>query len=298
MQKRRKPSFEKISPVIGSSFSVKQYLEPSPNINAPFWHFHPEIELVYVKGGSGSRHIGNHLSYYQGGDLVLIGSMLPHSGFTDRLSGNESEIVIHFALDFLGEGFFENIEMDDIRRLLLRAKAGIAFHGESKETIGAKIERLPTLFNFAKVIELLCILQDMAWAEDYTMLNADGYSFEAGDINEERVNKIYEHVRQEYARHIPLEEISKVANMTVPAFCRYFKKLSGKTFTQFVNDYRIVQACKLLVEQSLSIADVCFESGFNNFSHFSRLFKKSTGMSPSQYRNQRRQLIEQVAHRV
>ena len=289
---RFKPTFEKISPAMGSSFSTLQFLEPNQNTNARSWHFHPEIELVYVKGGNGSRHIGNHMSYYQGGDLVLIGSMLPHSGFTDKNGGNESETVIHFTEDFLGDSFFENVEMHDIKLLLQRARSGVVFHGVSKNLIGQKVERLPTLFNFAKVIELLCILQDMAWAEEYSILNADGYSFETSDFNQERVNDIYNYVRLEYHRHISLEEISSVANMTIPAFCRYFKKLSGKTFTQFVNEYRIVQSCKLLIEQSISISDVCFESGFNNFSHFSRLFKKATGMNPSQYRNQRLQLID------
>ena len=104
MSKPLKPTLEKISPEFGSSFTIKQYFEDSigKSNHQPFWHFHPELELVFVNGGSGKRHIGNHLSYYQGGDLILIGSNLPHYGFTDRLTGNRSEIVVQMKRDFLG----------------------------------------------------------------------------------------------------------------------------------------------------------------------------------------------------
>lgn len=286
MQTGRKPALEKVNPEFGSSFSVKHYVDPSPNAKPPFWHFHPEIEMVFVKGGSGKRHIGNHLSYYQTGDLVLIGSMLPHTGFTDRLTGNESETIIQFSMDCLGEGFFQAKEMQDIQQLLERAKSGIAFHGKAKEEIGARMEKLVTLDNFAKLIELLCILQDMAWAEEYEILNASGYSFEVVSTDNDRINVIYDYVQANFQNVIPLEEIAAIANMTVPSFCRYFKRISGKKFTRFVNEIRIVHACKLLTEQQLSISNISFESGFNNFSHFNRLFKNITGKSPSAYRKQ------------
>lgn len=286
MLSSRKPALEKVSTEFGSSFSIKYYSEPSPQEKPPFWHFHPELELVYVKGGSGKRHIGNHLSYYQSGDLVLIGSMLPHTGFTDRLTGNETETIIQFNSDCFGEGFFGLEEMQDVQQLLQRAKAGIAFYGKSKENIGARMERLVKMDKFAKLIELLCILQDMAWAEEYEILNADGYAFEVESTDNDRINVIYDYVQAHFQRAIPLEEIAAVANMTVPSFCRYFKRISGKKFTRFVNEIRIVHACKLLTEQQLSISNVSFESGFNNVSHFNRLFKDITKKSPSDYRKQ------------
>ena len=286
------PALEKISPEFGSSFSIKQYLEPSPLVKQPTWHFHPELELVYVKGGSGQRHIGNHLSSYHNGDLVLIGSMLPHSGFTDRLTGNESETVIHFHQDSLGSDFFKIQEMSDILQLFERAKSGLAFYGEAKEAIGSRVEKVATMDNFAKLIEILCILQDMAWTDEYNILNADGYSFEVNQVDNDRISLVYGYVRTNYLSTITLDEISSLANMTVPAFCRYFKRLSGKTFTRFVNEYRIVHACKMLSEQNESITNICYESGFNNFSHFNRLFKTITGFSPSQYRKRYRLVLQ------
>lgn len=286
MQKGLKPALEKVSSEFGSSFSVKQFKDTSPKTQAPFWHFHPEIELVYVKGGNGKRHIGNHLSYYHSGDLVLIGSMLPHTGFTDRLTQNESETVIQFREDCFGPNFFQSEEMKDIRQLLQRARSGLAFYGQAKDQIGARMERMTTLDPFAKLIELLCILQDMAWTEEYEILNADGYTLEVENSDNDRINVIYGHVQAHFDRAIPLEEIADVANMTVPSFCRYFKKISGKTFTRFVNEIRIVHACKLLIQEQMSVSHVALESGFNNFSYFNRIFKEITGKSPSVYRKE------------
>ncbi|MFT4666960.1 MAG: AraC-like DNA-binding protein, partial [Gammaproteobacteria bacterium] len=139
---------------------------------------------------------------------------------------------------------------------------------------------------FAKLIELLCILQDMAWTEEYLILNADGYAFEVENTDNDRINIIYNYVQTHFQRAIPLDEIAAVTNMTVPSFCRYFKRISGKKFTRFANEIRILHACKLLTEQQLSISNVSFESGFNNLSHFNRLFKDITDKSPSEYRKQ------------
>lgn len=291
MPNTKKPALEKVSTEFGSSFSVKHYSDPSPLEKPPFWHFHPEIELVYVKGGSGKRHIGNHLSYYQNGDLVLIGSMLPHTGFTDRLTGNESESIIQFNYDCFGQDFFESKEMQDIKKLLTRAKAGIAFNGQAKRRIGAQMRKLSTAKPFEKFIGLISILQDMANTEDYKILNADGYTIEFQSADNTRINDIYTYVQQHFQKAISLEQIAGVANMTVPAFCRYFKKISGKTFTRFANEIRVVHSCKLLSEKQLSIAEVSFESGFNNLSHFNRLFKEITHKSPSEYRKEITQLL-------
>lgn len=292
MQGNRKPQLEKIGTKFGSSFSFTHYDESAKNYKPPFWHFHPEIQLVYVKGGNGKRHIGHHLSYYHSGDLVLIGSMLPHTALTDIHTENESETVIQFRNDCFGADFFNLQEMQEVRNLLHRAKAGIAFVGEAKLQIGARIEKMHQLSTFEKMIELLLALQQMAQTEHYKILNADGFAFEVENADNDRINIIYNHVRASFKRPITLEEVSALANMTIPSFCRYFKKVSGKTFTRFVNEYRIVHACKLLTEKHLTISEVSFESGFNNISHFNRLFKEITTKSPLDYRKQYVKMIE------
>ncbi|MAT89361.1 MAG: AraC family transcriptional regulator [Flavobacteriaceae bacterium] len=285
MKNSKTPSLEAIRPSFGSSLKVSKYESASNNL-VPNWHFHPEMEIVYVNGGSGKRHIGNHISYYSDGDLIFIGAHLPHFGFTDRLTGNKSEVVIQVKEDFLGTDFFNVPEMQSIKQLFVRGKQGIAFHDTTKKVVGPRLEELEQLDTYTRLLEFLNILKLLADAEDYTLLNVEQVVLESKPQDTERLDTIYCFVSKEFKRTISLSEIAQLVNMTAPAFSRYFKKKTNKTFTQFVNEYRLVHASKLLMEEQRSITDICFECGFNNFSHFSKKFKAYTGKSPSEYRNE------------
>ena len=288
----KKPAFEKISPDFGSSILVKQHTEKVNNNNIAFWHFHPEIELVYVNEGQGKRHIGNHLSYFNNSQLIVIGANLPHNGFADRLTANGTETIVQFNPDFLGKTFFDMPEMNAIAALFGRAKKGILFHVQTKKEIGPEIEKLLQYTGFERIVRLLEVLNYLALSDDYTLLNADGYAFETAPGDSVKIDVIFKHINTHFQRPIPLEEIADKTSMTVPAFCRYFKKVTGKTFTKLVNEYRIVHATKLLLESQMSITDICFECGFNNFSHFNKLFKEFTGKSASKYRNEMKRIIQ------
>lgn len=287
----RKPTLEKISPEFGSSMRVIKH-EAYMGEKKPFWHFHPEIELVYVNKGKGKRHIGNHLSYFNNSQLLLLGSNLPHNGFTDRLTINGSETIVQFKSEFLGERFFDTPEMEGISNLFERAKKGILFGVKTKKKIGLKIEKLSEKEGFKKILVLLEILHGLAKSEDYTILNADGFAFEAEPQDSAKIDVIFKHVNQNFQEHISLDEIADKVSMTVPAFCRYFKKITGKTFTKLVNEYRVVHATKLLSESQMSITDISFECGFNNFSHFNKLFKEFTGKSASKYRGELKLMVQ------
>lgn len=287
----KKPAFEKISPSFGSSISVIQHTE-SKHTKPPFWHFHPEIELVYVNKGQGKRHIGNHLSYFNNSQLILIGSNLPHNGFTDRLTIKGIETIVQFKPEFLGSSFFNIPEMTKISALFEKAKKGILYKPETKKVIGPKIESLVTKKGFDQVILLLEILNFLALSEDYVILNNDGFAFETRPQDTAKIDIIFKYVNKNFQRTIPLEEIADQVSMTVPAFCRYFKKITGKTFTKLVNEYRVVHATKLLSESNNSIADVCYECGFNNFSHFNKSFNEFTGKSASKYRSEMKRFIK------
>lgn len=287
----KKPVFEKVSPAFGSSILVKQHNDKIKNNNA-FWHFHPEIEMVYVNKGQGKRHIGNHLSYFNNSQLILLGAHLPHNGFTDRLTTNGTETIVQFKPDFLGESFFKIPEMNAINSLLERAKKGVLFKQETKKIVGPKIEDLLLEDGLNRVLKLLDILNILAAADDYTLLNVDGFAFVAEPQDSAKIDIIFKHINGNFQRQISLEEIADKVSMTVPAFCRYFKKATGKTFTKLVNEYRVVHATKLLSESQTSITDICFECGFNNFSHFNKLFKEFTGKSASKYRGEMKRIIQ------
>lgn len=288
---KTKPTLEKITPSFGSSLLVKKHVQFLKTYKA-FWHFHPEIELVYVNKGKGKRHIGNHISYFNNSQLVLIGANLPHLGFMDRLTTNGSETLIQFKPEFLGATFFEIPEMLAINKLFERAKKGIRFNIEIKKRIGAKIEELVDLQGANRIISFLDILKELATTDDYSILNADGFAFETLPQDNEKIDLIFKYINDNFKRHISLEQITDLVSMTVPAFCRFFKKTTGKTFTKLVNEYRIVHATKLLSESKTSITDICYECGFNNFSHFNKLFKEFTGKSASKYRSQMLRLVQ------
>jgi len=281
----QKPAFEAIEPSFGHSYTYQKFDAHKNNKNT-VWHYHPEIELVYVKGGSGKRQIGSHVSYYSKGDLILIGSNLPHCGFTDKLTGNDSETVIQMKLDFLGNDFFDIPEMKKIQSLFEMAKGGISFSGKTKRKIGEKMEILEYQTDFQRLLSILNILNELGNSKEFKILNAEGFSMETEVKDNDRINMVFNHVKTNFKEEITLSQIANLVSMTVPSFCRYFKKITNKTFTQFVNEYRLVHASKLLAEQPLSITEVCFESGFNNFSHFNKQFKAFTGQNPSEYRNE------------
>ncbi|KIC00084.1 AraC family transcriptional regulator [Flavobacterium sp. KMS] len=289
--KNTAPALEVISNSYGSSFSYIRHAKKT-NSKSHLWHYHPEIELVYVNGGAGKRQIGSHVSYYTNGDLILIGANLPHCGFTNEQTGNKNEIVIHIKPEFLGNDFFGVPEMKKVQNVFGQAKAGIAFTGETKERIGKKIEMMENQLPLERLLTLLSILDELESSEDYTVLNVDGFSLELYTQDNDRINVVFNYVKDHFQESIAIDEVSSLVSMTTPSFCRYFKKITNKTFTTFVNEYRLVHASKLLAEKPISINEVCYESGFNNFSHFSKLFKTYTGKSAMQYRQELKTVIK------
>jgi AraC-like DNA-binding protein len=284
----KKPTFKKLTPSFGSSILVKQHVD-TVDKNAAYWHFHPELELIYINKGQGKTHIGNHLSYFNNSQLILIGSNLPHNGFTDRLTANGTETTVQFKSNFLGDDFLNVPEMGAIVSLFDRAKQGIRFKVETKKIIGPKIDKLLEHNGLKRVLKFLDILNYLAITDDYSLLNADGFAFVSEPQDSAKIDIIFKYINRNFQNHITLDEIADKVSMTVPAFCRYFKKATGKTFTELVNEYRVVHATKLLNESQMS---VCFECGFNNFSHFNKQFNELTGKSASNYRKEIKLIIQ------
>ncbi len=278
-----KTSFEQVQNDEGSSFRL---LNQKVNANDFPWsyHYHPEFELVLVFGGSGRRHVGNHLSYYEDGDLVLIGSNLPHAGFGYDSIGEHEEIVIQFKEDFLGANFFDKPEMQTIKKLFERSQQGIVFFGHTLPIVKNKLKKLLQLSQLERLLELILIFQILAKSVEYELLNNADTRYDFKQKDQIRLKRIYEYVEQNFQNPIDINAAAEVANLTVPSFCNYFKKTVNQTFTDFMNEYRINFACKLLMTEK-SITDICFESGFTNASYFSKVFKLIKGKSPMQFKN-------------
>ena len=275
-----KVEYEKISPDTGSSFRLIHWKSENDRF---FWHYHPEYEIVFVRKGSGKLHIGEHLTNYEEGELVFIGPDLPHTGFGYGVIGEHEEIVVQLRQDFLGESFLQKPEMQQIRELFERAKRGLSFHGKARKMVATKLQKMLQLSHFERLVELLNIFQILAVTQEFSTLNANGKRFDFSHKDEDRINKVYEYVEQNYKQSIDIQVVAALTNLTTPSFCRYFKKITHITYTDFVNEYRINQACRLLFENK-PIADICFEVGFNNISHFNKIFKQLKGKSPREYK--------------
>ena len=195
--KPAKPTIEKLDPGFGHSFRMKQYADPARD-KKPYWHIHEEMELIYINGGSGRRHIGNHLSYFQGGDLIFIGANLPHFGFTDRLTGNKSETMIQMKEDFLGEEFMKLPEMSSVLHLFEKAKKGIVFHGDTKDRVGHEIEQMMELEPFPRLLKALEVLKILADSEEYSLLNVESMIVEVHAEDTRRMRLIYDHVKENF----------------------------------------------------------------------------------------------------
>jgi AraC-like DNA-binding protein len=277
-----KVEFEKIAPDIGSSFKLIHWKAENDKF---FWHQHPEYEIIYVKKGSGKLHIGNHLGNYQEGEVMFLGPNLPHTGLGYGVIGQHEEIIIQLQEQFLGNDFMGIPEMENVKKLFERAVFGISFSGQTKKIVAEKMEQLIKVNGLDRLIALLSIFKILSSSSEFAILNSRDSRFAYKHKDEERINKIYDFVENNFKNEIAIEQIAEVANLTVPSFCRYFKKMTHMTFTGFLNEFRINNVCKLLHTDTV-ISNVCFESGFNNVSHFNKTFKELKGKSPSQYRNE------------
>lgn len=277
-----KTEFENITPDRGSSFKVLQWQWHEDRF---FWHQHPEYEIVYIHKGAGKRHIGEHLSHFEEGELMFIGPNVPHLNFGYGADSQHEEIVVQLKDDFLGHAFLGSPELQDIKRLFELSKQGLNFYGSVREKVAEQMLTLPKLSHFERLIQLLVILQQLATTKEYHLLKINGLSYEHSHREEIRIREIYAFVEKNYQRALDLQTVADLAHLTIPSFCRYFKKITQMTFTDFVNEYRIQQACKLLAENP-TVTEVCYSTGFNNLSHFTKTFKAVTGKTPREYKKE------------
>lgn len=248
-----------------------------------FWHSHPEYELVYITGATGTRHVGEHISTYDGSDLVLIGANIPHLNFDYGVQSDYRKVVIHLKKAFVENQFAHAPELLDIQRLFERSQYGIAFTGSRKTEIGETLFELDSLPAFDQYQLLLKILNDLSQAADFILLHDHPYLNNFNNKSHERIQSIYAFVDKNYHRKIKLEEVAQLSFMTKEAFCRYFKKTTTYSFTNFLNRYRISHAKRYLMSGD-TVSEACHKAGFESLSYFNRVFNKITGENPRVFR--------------
>lgn len=248
-----------------------------------FWHFHPEYELVYIEGASGTRHVGDHISTYTGSDLVLIGSNIPHLNFDYGVKASYRKVVAHIKTDFITQHIQAIPELAVLSKLFEKSTYGIAFNGSIKKELGAQLFQFEKLQAFEQYLQLLSILHALSETTNFELLHDAPYAKRHSDREQNRMRNIYAFVDKNYHRKIELNEIAALSNMTKEAFCRYFKKTTNYTFIEFLNRYRISHSKRYLMAGK-SVSEACYSCGFESLSYFNRIFKKVTNENPSSFR--------------
>jgi len=275
-----------------SQFGYLSRRHTLPNFGT-VWHYHPEIELHYIIRGEGVRFVGENISNFDAGELLLLGSNLPHMWrcneqyFKGDPSITAEAIVVHFLPDFAGADLLKKTEAAAILSLYEKAKLGQVVYGETKKKVLALMYESVTNEGMNRLINILQMAIILSESQEMDAINAGVASYRSNKEEIDRLNKIYQYTFENYRQDISLEDIAAVANLSVTSFCRYFKMMTKKTFNDFLIEIRISHARRLLIEEEqLTTEAICFECGFNNRSNFFRHFKNVTGYSPIMFKQQ------------
>jgi AraC-like DNA-binding protein len=285
------PSYRLINPQANRSFVFKwEAFDLTTR-----WHYHPEIELIYFIEGKTNAVIGDGFQHFEEGDLVILGANFPHVLQENKAFAKVNPdcrpfgLILQFTEDFLGADFMKKPELQQVNTLLNKSKRGIHFKKEAIEKVKEPLLNMHQLNEPRKLLSMLDILETLAETDAYDYMTNKNYGYDHTQ-DEDRMRNIHQYIYEHFTEKITVKDIAGVANMTETSFCRYFKTRTLKNFTRFVNEIRISYACRLLSNTNYTVTAVCFESGFNELSYFTRQFKKIMKLSPQQYQKWKKAL--------
>lgn len=270
---------------VKNEHSFRSKIDVLPHIKVP-WHYHPEFELIYIEKSTGTLVLGDCIDKFHDGDLIFIGPNTPHVMKNDdayyQKNPNLKVIawVVHFKDDSFGKDFFLIPEMQKIRSFLKKSLQGVRIKGNTRKEIISLLPVLHSSDDSHRVIILLQILRILTHSEEIEYLASQNFVDSFQHSSNQKLYQIYEYVSKNFQQKIDLDEAAHIANMSKTAFCRFFKKKTQKTFSEFLNEMRINYAKKLLIEGKLTVAQIAYECGFNSPSYFNKQFKAHTGHSP------------------
>ncbi|CAN5790116.1 AraC family transcriptional regulator [soil metagenome] len=253
------------------------------------WHYHPEIELLFMKKSAGSWLIGDHIEYYKIGDVVIIGANLPHTFrheemYTTGGAKAGEAICVKFLPEIFGSVFLNLPEAKQIKELLIKCSCGIKLTGKIRDRVAAAIEKMLTFTPGKKLICLLSILEEIAEIKNHQLLSSKGFMQLPGDRDRDRIKLVFDFTFAYYHKKITIDTVADLLNMTPQSFCRFFKSRTKKTYIEFLMEVRIGSVCRLLIEDEKTVAEISYECGYNTISHFNQQFKYITGKKPLEYK--------------
>lgn len=279
-----KAVFEQVKSDPSKALLVRHFT--MPQFDAPF-HFHPEYELTLIVKGEGQRFVGKQVDNFSDGDLVFLGSHLPHC-WINHQNENQTElseaILVQFNQHFLGEDFFNLNEFVAIKMFLDKSKAGFDIQGNDKIKI---TNRLFEIINATPMQQILILMDILDLLSRAVQLKPLDLSFAENDFKVSETNrfqKVFSYLITHYKEDISLAKIAGIADLSPTSFCRYFRSITQQSFVEVLLEFRIKQACHLLLNTDMAIREIAFQSGFYDVPYFNRIFKKKKGISPKQYK--------------
>ncbi|MGF7081933.1 AraC family transcriptional regulator [Mucilaginibacter sp. UYCu711] len=271
---------------------TKVYLKNvnEPHLSTPL-HFHELCELVYISESYGKRIVGDNVQEFQPGDLVLMGPNLPHIWYNAPIYYEQnSELkaratVVYFPEDLLVNFLDDEQSVALVQNFMSKVSRGIRFYGDTLLEARQRLDEMDEHTGLKRLANLLLLCEQLINSDEYELLSSPGYHIRLNQSDTKRVHNIYVYVMEHFKEQITLNDVASLANLTPTAFCRFFKKHAGKSFSRFVNELRIAHACKLLYDLELPITAICYESGFQNMTNFNKFFRRIKNCSPSQYRS-------------
>lgn len=278
-----KPVFEKVPKRQWESFHCEEVRGPDYGTR---WHFHPEYQLTLAIESSGHRVVGDNIGTLVDGDIVLLGSNLPHVWHQD--TGGKSRqvhaVIVRFDDTFLGRDFFSLPEMEPVRRLLQRAARGLEVRGKTRAAVTEHMRKLAKSEGLSRVIELLAILNSLANSDELRTLASTSYEPKLESADQGRMERVVDFIHTHLTEEIDRERLAKLAHLSLGAFSRFFHSRTGKTVPEYVNEVRIGRACRMLGEDAGNITDIAMDCGYRNLANFNRRFREVMGTTPSAYR--------------
>lgn len=278
-----KPVFEKVPKRQWESFHCEEVRGPDYGTR---WHFHPEYQLTLAIKSAGHRVVGDNIGTLADGDIVLLGSNLPHVWHQD-VGGKARQvhaIIVRFDESFLGRDFFTLPEAEPLKRLLQRAARGLEVRGATRAVVTEQMHRIARSEGLARVIELLAILNALANSTELKTLASASYEPKLESADQGRMERVVDFIHTHLTEEIDRERLAKLAHLSLGAFSRFFHSRTGKTVPEYVNEVRIGRACRMLAEDAGNITDIAMDCGYRNLANFNRRFREVVGATPSAYR--------------
>jgi AraC-like DNA-binding protein len=265
------------------------------NLEKSTWHYHNNYEISFITEGSGKRIVADSIEEFQPGDLVFLGKNLPHVWIADKDTRTPSNrslemVFLQFTSEVLGSQLLELPEFKYVAKAMELSERGIQIVGQTLNEVSELMLQMPYLKSLERMLHFFKMMEIIGKSDSNIQLASKEYLKIRFKTGNKRIALIHEYLMNNYREDIDLKKLAELVSMAEGSLCRFFKMNMGLTIFEYLNQIKTEFACKLLMDNGLSILEVCLDSGFNNLSHFNKQFRKTTGMPPSEYRKRYKEL--------